>query len=446
MRLNFLAILMALCMYWTDCYVNAQTSLKDIVNYALQHSRDVKKAGFQCTEAGFKKNEALGQGLPQVSGAASYSKMMFDKIEIPDAISSMIPAEYAPMLAAINGIDAFYMASAGVQVTQLIYSQAYWVGLKTTKKAQELYSILKDKSEEEIISEVATSYYQTGSLALQLETVNKSLDNLQEIYRIANLTYQNDLLKESSVNRLKVTITNLKVAKQTIQNGMTVQINYLKALAGMPNDTLIKIDASSMINDFIRTDSDTAFIIEDVPAYKALLKQDEIYDQQIKLAKATYLPTLAAFGKFNYTAYGTSSDLSKFSPINTIGLSLSVPIFTSGVTRSKVKQNVLKKAELEEDIFKAKDLLTVSFQNAYLDYQTSYNMLNVQKENKELARKVYDQTSLQYKEGMASMADLLNVNSDFLQAENSYNQQILKCKTAEVKMLEASGKLKSLVK
>jgi len=47
---------------------------------------------------------------------------------------------------------------------------------------------------------------------------------------------------------------------------------------------------------------------------------------------------------------------------------------------------------------------------------------------------------------MASMADLLNVNSDFLQADNSLNQQILKCKTAEIKMLKSSGNLKSLIK
>ena len=73
-------------------------------------------------------------------------------------------------------------------------------------------------------------------------------------------------------------------------------------------------------------------------------------------------------------------------------------------------------------------------------------MLAAQRENKALALKVYHQTSLLYNEGMASMADLLNVNSDFLQADNSLNQQILKCKTAEIKMLKASGSLKSLFK
>jgi len=141
-----------------------------------------------------------------------------------------------------------------------------------------------------------------------------------------------------------------------------------------------------------------------------------------------------------------SSDMSSITNYPTIGLSFSMPIFSSGVNYHKLKQSQVKQAQIQEDIAKTKDLLTVSYNNAYLEYQTANDLLTAQKENRELAQKVYNQTSMQYQEGMASMADLLNVNSDYLQADNSYNQQILKCKTAEIKMLQASGNLKSLVK
>jgi outer membrane protein TolC len=123
-----------------------------------------------------------------------------------------------------------------------------------------------------------------------------------------------------------------------------------------------------------------------------------------------------------------------------------MPIFSSGVNYHKVKQAQIKQLQLKEDILKTKDLLEVSYNNAFLEYQTSQSMLAPQQENKELALKVYNQTASLYKEGMASLADLLNVNSEFLQADNSYNQQILKCKTAEIKMLQASGNLKSMLK
>ena len=110
-----------------------------------------------------------------------------------------------------------------------------------------------------------------------------------------------------------------------------------------------------------------------------MLKQDEIYSQQVKLSKAKYYPVLAAFGKFSYSSYNFSSEIDKMSNMNTIGLSLSVPIFSSGVNSAKLKQSQLRQAQLREDILKTSDLLAVNFNNAYLEYQTAFNMLSAQK-------------------------------------------------------------------
>lgn len=454
MRQRVLTIFFMISLSLLGYHVNGQTSLTDLVNYTLKHSRDIKKSELQCQEADYMRKEVIGKGLPQIEASASYSKMMYD-VDVPrsvyDMVNNYVPVDNQQMvtgiLKGIDDIDQIKMFSAGVQVTQLLYSQSYLVGLKTSRKAQELYSILKEKSEEEVIDEVATVYYQAGSLMLQIKTVDKSIKNLKEIHRIAELNYQNDLIKESQVNRLKVTITNLEVTRQTIENGITIQLNYLKALAGMPNDSTLAIDTTMLVNDFVNKSASSTFAIENVPSYQALLKQDEIYGQQVRLAKATYLPTLAAFGKYSFSSAGIgSSDMSDITSYPTIGLSFSMPIFSSGVNYHKLKQSQVKQLQLREDIAKTKDLLTVSYNNAFLEYQTANSLLAAQKENKELAQKVYNQTSLQYQEGMASMADLLNVNSDYLQADNSYNQQILKCKTAEIKMLKASGSLKSLVK
>jgi outer membrane protein len=464
MKVRVFAFFIMLCLCIVVPNVSGQTDLVSLINYSLEHSRDIRKSNLQVQEAGYIYKEARGHGLPQIEASASYSKMMIPDLGLSSSSESIggmldmiinesvsadakqkIKDQLAGALNQIGSLDALYTASAGIQITQLIYSQSFWVGLKTAKKTQELYSILKTKSEEEVIADVATGYYQAGSLMLQLQSVDKSINNLKEIHRIAELSYKNDLIKESTVNRLKVTISNLQVTRQTIKNGVDIQINYLKALSGMPSDSALSIDTTIMVNNFIKNNQNIGFSAENVPSYQALLKQDEVYNQQIKLTKATYYPTLAAFGKLNYSSYSTSADISSLSNMNTIGLSFSMPIFTSGVNNARVKQAKIKQAELKEDIEKTKDLLAINYNNAYLEYQTAGEMLAAQKDNRDLALKVYNQTSLQYKEGLASMADLLNVNSDFLQADNSYNQQILKCKTSEIKMLKASGNLKSLV-
>jgi len=131
--------------------------------------------------------------------------------------------------------------------------------------------------------------------------------------------------------------------------------------------------------------------------------------------------------------------------MTTVVLNLSIPIFTSGVNKAKIAQNRLKISQINEDIYQANDMLRLQYDNAVRDFQTAQRLLAAQGENKSLAQKVYRQTLLQYQENMASLADLLNVNADFLQADNSFNQQLLTCKVSEIKMLKASGSLKSLI-
>jgi outer membrane protein len=451
MKFRLLALFLLLSLGLPGIRVNGQTTLTDLVRYSLEHSRDVKKAALQCEEADYLHKEIRGKGLPQISASGTYSRMFYN-MDVPawDDVSALIPADYQDMVKGmlegmdeVSGVD---MISAGVTATQLIYSQSYWVGLKTTQKTEELYSILKTKTDEDVIADVATGYYQAGSLMLQLQTIEKSMNNLKEIYRIAQLSYQNDFIKESDVNRLKVAITNLEVTRETLKNGVNIQTNYLKAIAGMPADTTLSIDTITLVKDFINHEHAEGFSIDNVPSYQALIKQQEIYNQQVKLSKATFVPTLAAFGKYSYSYYNMDPLYKGHSNYPAIGLSLSFPIFTSGTNYYKVKEDQLKAAQLKEDILKTNDLLTVNYNSARSEYETAGKMIASQTENRELALKVYNQTSMRYQEGMASMSDLLNVNSDYLQADNSLNQQILKYLTAEIKMLKASGNLNSLIK
>lgn len=443
----FLAVMLVCGLIAQTHVLNGQTQLTELMNYALEHSRDIKKSDLDIEQAGYMKKEALGHGLPQLEGKMDYSKM-FLNLELPPQYTTYNPNEpaFTGLLSQLGNINALYTADVGVQVTQLIYSQSYWDGLKAAKKTKELYATLKTKTEEDVLEEVADNYYQALSLILQLRTVDKSLSNLKGVYRIVDLTYKNDLTKETNVNRLKVTLTNLDVTRQTLENSIGLQVNYLKVLAGIPNDSTFAIDTTALEKNLnINPATFPAFSADSVPAYQTLLKQDEIYQQQVKLAKAAYYPTLAAFGQLKYSSFNTSADISNLNNLSTIGLQLNIPIFTSGVQHAKVEQQKIKEMKLQEDLSNTKDLLNTGYNNALSEYQTAMGLLGARKDNRALALKVYNQTSLQYKEGMASMADLLNVNSDFLKADNSYNQQELKCKLAEIKVLKASGNLKQWV-
>ena len=131
--------------------------------------------------------------------------------------------------------------------------------------------------------------------------------------------------------------------------------------------------------------------------------------------------------------------------MNTVGLQATIPIFSSGMRKQKVLQSQLKLEQNMEDLKLNSKYLTTNYQNASNSLLSAWSNLQDQKENKELANKVYEQVKLQFDEGMASLTDLLNVETSLLDAENLYNQQVLKYKLAEIDLLNTTGQLKMLI-
>jgi outer membrane protein TolC len=417
MRRNF-TVSTLLIVFSAVHIVTGQTELNSMIDYALKHNRTLKKSDLQIQEASFSIREITANGLPRISDSLSY-------------VRAETPREV-------------YSAGTTLQITQLLYSQSFWTGLKTAGMVKEMYAIAKTKNEDSVIADVATSYYQAGALMLQKNTVEKSMKNLKEILRMAELQYDNGFVKQTNVNRLKVTITNLDVTRQTLQNGIDAQLNYLKALAGMPLDTVIAIDTAAILNISETRNQSIEFKLENVPVYQVVEKQFAVSRQQVQLAKAQCLPVLVGFGQLKRSGVNTKSDIDVWTNTNAVGVAMAFPLFTSGGNYAKIRQAMLRRDQIEVDMHQLRDFLKVQYDNSVMDLNSSKKLLDLQKENRLLAEDVYRQTSLQYQEGMASLADLLNVNSDYLNADNSYSQQVLKCKISEIKMMKASGVLKQM--
>jgi len=113
--------------------------------------------------------------------------------------------------------------------------------------------------------------------------------------------------------------------------------------------------------------------------------------------------------------------------------------------KQQVFQSQLQFQQTQQDFELNSKYLETNYRNASNTLLSAWANLQDQKENKELANEVYEQVKLQFNEGMASLTDLLNVETSLLDAENLFNQQLLKYKLAEIDLLKTTGQLKSLI-
>ena len=426
-------------------YAQKVYNLQNLLEQAVVNNAEIKKAALQQSESKYKVKETVAQGLPQVSGKIDYTRMGIAGIDIPSSFVSELPPSVLPLLLQLKNINALHTVSSNVTVSELVYSQQYWTGIKQAKKARELYDILANKTKDEVVYDVAVVYYQLLNNYSSLETLGGIIQNLEKIEGVLELQYQNNLAKSTDVGRVKVQIANLKTNRQSLQDAIEIRKRILKIFCGVPLDKPMLVDSTDAVINHFQKPMIPQFSISQLPSYQIMMKQKELTGLKIKADQAKYYPNLAIFGRLNYGNYSTSFNLNSMSPSTTFGFEADIPIFSSGKRHSKVMQSKLELKELDEDFNTNTMQLGTNYENAVNALASSWKGLQDQQENKALANQVYGQVKLSFNEGMSSLTDLLSVESSLLDAENLYNQQLLKYRVASLEMKKATGSMLSII-
>ncbi|MEN7549796.1 TolC family protein [Rapidithrix thailandica] len=430
--------------------VNAQEetkhfTLKECLQYAVENSVEIRKKAFESRQASQYTKEVRSNGLTQVNA--------YVNLDINPALpTQLLPGELVQQPGTMIPVQfgTKYNATAGIKAEQLIYDGSFFVGLKAAKASERLYALQEIKTEEDVVLNVAQSYYQLFQLQEQQAVLQSNLDELVKLKKILIAQKEQDLVNEIEVNRVAVSITNINTQLTSLNSNITNQKNYLKLLMGMSVEEPLEIKAPEVSSSSLGSISADTASIQNITGMKLLNMQQELYTLNQKNIRAGYLPTLSAFAQFNYQA---QRDQFNFFDTNrewfdmfTIGFRLNIPIFDGMRKRTQVQQNQLDLLKVEEDKRYLSNAIRTDQQNAIAQLQNSMKSVQAQEENIELAFKVYNQTQDLYKEGISPLTDLLNAETSLREAKINLNTELLKYKLAELNLMKAKGELNQLIK
>lgn len=423
-------------------------SLQDAVNYALENQADAKKAKLQIENSEYLIQEARAGALPNISanGSITYNPIL-QETAIPS--SSFPGGEQSPDPFIILAMGQKWNAVGGVSLTQNIFDQTVFTGLKAAKTTREFYQINAQLTEEQVIERVATAYYNVFVQKEQLETIDSSYVNVSQSRNIIKSLFENGLAREIDLDRVNVQLMNLSTTRQQLVNAVQLQENALKFYMGMPIAQPIELAdeeftaESHLLADEAETENRTEM--------KVLKKQEELLVLQKEARKAAYYPTLSLTAGYNYMGQGDrfpiGSGLEKgvyWSDFSSISLNLHVPIFSGFANKARVSQADIELRTLQEDIQLTELSLNLEYQNAKSQIENNLIAIENQQENVNLAQKVVDNTQNNYRLGLATLTDLLEAQNALVDARNNYSNAMLQYKLAEVQLLKSLGELNTL--
>jgi outer membrane protein len=429
----------------TNAQEKTTLTLKEAIKYALENKADAKKAKLQVENSEYQIQEVRSRALPQISanGNLTYNPVL--QTTVIDGASFNAPGT---TIQAAFGQK--WTSTAGVSLTQAIFDQSVFTGLKAAKTTREFYQINSQLTEEQVIENVANNYYQVYVLRQKLALAESNLKNTTKVRDIVKGQFDNGLAKKIDLDRMTVNLSNINTQRQQIINSVQLQENALKFYIGMPIEAEINIPQSEF--------EITPAAFSEVPntanrsEYLLLKKQEELLVLQKKSVIAGYYPTLSLSASYNYIGQGPEmpwfqkpSSGVYWSDYSAIGLNLKIPIFTGFGTRAKVRQADVQLRSTQEDIKDTQLSLDLDYKNATTQIENSIITLQNQKENMRLADEILKNINNNYLQGLASLTDLLDAENASTEAQNNYTAAILDYKLAEIKLIKSKGELKTLL-
>ncbi|MFV8363692.1 TolC family protein [Flavobacterium sp. ZT3P35] len=419
-------------------------TLKDAIVYALENKADAKKARLQIEKGEYEIKEVRSRALPQIAANGSLNYNPILQTTVIDGAGFGQPGT---TIQAAFGQK--WNSTAGISLNQALYDQAVFVGLKAAKSTREFYQINAQLTEEQVIERVANAYYQVYVTRQNLTVLDNNLKNTTKVKDIIKGQYDNGLAKKIDLDRTMVRISNINTLRQQTINAVTLQENALKFFMGLPVDTRISIPETEfeITPNALSLAPDTTTRTE----YLLLKKNEQLLEYQKKSIEANYYPSLSLTGGYNFIGQGPEmpwfkkpSDGVYWSDFASVGLNLRIPIFSGFGTKARVSQADNKLASIKVDLEETKLALDLQYTNARTQIENSIVSINNQKENAKLAQEVLTNTNNNYIQGLASLTDLLEAESELVVAQNNYTTALLDYKLAEIQVIKAKGELKTL--
>ena len=436
-----------------------QLTISEAQEYAVDHNKELENVRQDVNIAKHQYKEARGQGLPQINGTLDYSTNFNYEAELdfggeqntqpPDINYALLdPGDYEVLkfLEQMNsgGTSTIVMtdqSNAQVQLSQLIFGGQYWVGLQTARIGQELARQNVNVTQLDIKETVANTYQLILVTQKIVDVLEKNIDNLKEVKRHTNNMYAAGLAEQTDVDQISVSISQLKNKKKSMERNVNLSYNMLRFQMGLDSQKDIQLTSSV---DEVLNGSENLEILSDNfkvnqnPNYQIVQTQEQLQKKQVDLQKWAFAPRLTGFYSYTEKIMTTGFDLS---PKHAAGLSLNVPIFSSGTRKAKLEQAKIKldKAQRSKELMKEQ----LQIQNNQLRYEltNAYDNYKTQQKNVKVARRVLENVQNKYKQGMVSSIELTQTNSNYLEAESNFLNATLELMQTKLKLKKLYNQL-----
>lgn len=317
--------------------------------------------------------------------------------------------------------------SWGVDASQSLFDYGNYTALRAAKAQDRAGGFDLDAAGHSLITRTSAAYF---NVLVQLETLTAAEaaeTALKKQFDFASKRLDVGLAPITDVHEARAQYdgarANSILARNAVQDAYQALVEITGTpvgnLKGLPDDFKPALPESRDVDGWVAT------ALSENPSLKAQAADVEAAEHNVATARAGHYPTLglrASYGKAIPGLYGNPEFSGRNDATTSVGITLSIPIFSGFATQSGVRSALAQRDIARDQLEQQKRALERNTRNAYQALVAGISEVEARRLALVSAQSAYEASQVGLEVGTRTVLDVLNNQRTLFSAQQSYAQ------------------------
>jgi outer membrane protein len=375
--------------------------------------------------------QALAALLPQLSGMASITRDTMSG----RADTQQVNANNQPILVPQTDSMTTSTKQWSLNLQQNVFSWANWMSLRAAGAEVAQAEAIYQAAQQSLVLRVAQAYFTVLSAEDGLEAQQASLEAISRQLDQANQRFEVGQIAITDVQEAKAARDTSTAAVIAARRTLATAEDQLQEITSQKYDTLAKPGTDMPLNMPEPADENRWVSIsldQNLSLISSRLAAD-IARQNVRVAFGGHLPTIDIVASNSYSDATANEHLvgqdfdQNFNNVITrnhdrqVSLQVTVPLFSGGLTQSRVRQSQYLWIAAKEQVVQASRATERQARDAYLGVISGIARVQALRQALESSRTALEATEAGYEVGTRTALDVLNARRTLVQAQTDYS-------------------------
>lgn len=403
----------------------AQVSLMDVYHKAMTNDPTLAIQRLNETNAGVQVKSGFSELLPKVDASANYNVKNTDGTG-PDFEDGK-----------------FY--EVRLSANQKLFALAAYDAYESVKRNATMVEIETEVARQDLIMRVAEAYINVlrakdarDSAKTELEAVERQFEQTEQRYEVGLVTV-------TDVMDAQATLDQTRVSQIRAESDYDIALQNLSVLTGEIPDEVMSLGSRLPVQMPVEGGQDRwiEYALRNHPEIRAAEKGLESGELELRARRNNRLPVVSANANITYGGNDWELGNPDFDDriTSTIGLTVSVPIYTGGATQAQILSRGLQNNIAEQRLELLRRNVRVNVGNLYRQLRTATQNVDAQNQVVESRESALEATRVGYDVGIRNIVEVLNAQQAVFSARQAYANARYDYLITRLQLKQASGQL-----